>query len=965
MINDNKNVSRGYRKKTLTLAVENARTCLLGTAALFLMPMTLSAQEQSQEQQDPEVEEVVVTGSFIRNSQFTNASPVVTIGQDDIQQSGAANLGEYLRDMPFMENIDTVANILDTQSGQQDSNASRFNLRGLGTESTLTLVDGRRAVNETAVGALLPGIAQCSVEIVTDGGAALYGSDAVAGVANLIPCKEYDGFGSRVYYKTDEGGSMEQSTLEFIAGLEVIDNLEWVGAFEYSNRTPLLVAERPRHLEYYDQDSTSGWPGAYKDFAWMPTVGGNQVLDPDCAEFNEGAEDLSVPGALPSGTEGSLSALFNSPRCVMYFGEWQDYGRKSENYTLFNNFRYDVSDNLMLEFQMSHNYRESILTSSPSSAVTAQANLNTLLIPTAHPANPFGRDVKPTGWRPFGKGGTRPSDLNPNGTRDTDYRYYADSYKFGGSYEIPDTTWVGEAWMGYQQSRRIYDGTRISLSRMQAALRGEGGESGNEWFNPFGSADTRSPNYQAGITDNSQELVDWLHVPLKYRDTHDRLKYFDTVFAGEVMELPGGTLRAAVGGQLRHLRNFEFEDSLQTARDDLYQNIAAPLDISATRDSGVRAVFGELEIPIFSTLGVKVAARHEDFYTIGFSATKPKVSILWEPLDSLALRASYGESFLAPTARQLRPAERETCVEVTDNTIDPLTGNTLNGVESCSSGNPNVGAEESTIYNVGFSWLPIDGLSIDLDYQQIEYTDKIGTLIANEVARLDYNNYLAANNLTPETYDASNQQQRDQALAWIAANPNPLVQRGADGLIEAVIRAPVNLSSQWVEGFDLRVRYGFSYRDWGRFSVALAGNYYTRWEYQEDDKSPVVDARANQNGNTSFASPLAKFKGNLTLGWFRDNHAAAITTRYIDEIAYDENSITLGFTAPEYIRAITKVDARYSYDFMALGTDNSVTVGITNLFDRQAQRLPQSGGLETRIDDPYGRQFYVSLNTNF
>src|SRR5690554_2275041 len=147
--------------------------CLLGMTALFLASPALHAQEDD----ESEVEEVVVTGSFIRNSQFTNASPVVSIGQEDLWQSGAANLGEYLRDMPYMENIDTVANILDVQSGQQDSNASRFNLRGLGTESTLTLVDGRRTVNEAAVAALLPSIAQRSVEIVTDGGAALYGSD--------------------------------------------------------------------------------------------------------------------------------------------------------------------------------------------------------------------------------------------------------------------------------------------------------------------------------------------------------------------------------------------------------------------------------------------------------------------------------------------------------------------------------------------------------------------------------------------------------------------------------------------------------------------------------------------------------------------------------------------------------------------------------------------------------------------
>lgn len=934
---------------------------LFGAAALFLTSTALHAQQNDEQ----EVEEVVVTGSFIRNSQFTNASPVVTIGQEDLWESGAANLGEYLRDMPYMENIDTVANILDVQSGQQDSNASRFNLRGLGTESTLTLVDGRRAVNEAAVAALLPSIAQRSIEIVTDGGAALYGSDAVAGVANLIPYKEYDGFRARVYYKTDEPGSMEQSSLEFLTGLRFGPDINWVGAFEYSKRTPLLVAERPRYLEYYRQESTSGWPGSFKDFGWMPTLGGNQFRDPTCDTFNDGNLDVSVPGSYPSGTHGSLSGIASLPRCVMYHGEWQDYGRASDNYTLFNNFTYDVTDWMQLEFQMSHNYRDSNLTSSPSNAVTAAANLNSLLIPAHHPANPVGRDLKPAGWRPFGKGGTRPSDLNPDGTRTSVYTYYSDAYKFGGVFEITDTTWVGDAWIGYQQTRRTYDSMRISLSRMQAALRGEGGAGGDEWFNPFGSADSRSPYYEAGVTDNSQELVDWLHVPAKYRDQKERLKYFDVVFSGDVIEMPAGTLKAAVGGQMRHLRTFEFQDFLQTARDDLYQNIATPLDIAKDRDSGVRAIFAELEIPIITNLGVKVAARHEDFYTLGFEATKPKVSILYEPYDFLAMRASYGESFLAPTARQLRPAERESCVEVSDGTIDPLTGASLDGVESCTSGNPNVGAQESTIYNIGFSLLPIEGLSIDLDYQQIEYSNKIGTLIANEVARLDYNNYLAANNMTPDMYDPNNPQHLQQAMAWIASNPNPLIFRNDEGLIDAVIRAPVNLSTQWVEGYDFRIRYGFSLSDLGRFSIALSGNYYTRWEFQEDARSPVIDARGNQNGNTGFAPPLAKYKGNLNLSWFRDNHSASLSTRYTHKMTFDESTITPGFEAPEYIRAITKVDARYSYRFNLFDTDANITGGIQNLFDRKAQRLPQYGGLETRVDDPFGRQFYVSMDFEF
>lgn len=104
---------------------------------------------------------------------------------------GSANIGNYIRDLTYTQNVDTVANVLGGAGGGQDSNSAQFNLRGLGTDSTLTLLDGRRNINEAAISAILPDIATDRIEVVLDGGSALYGSDAVAGVVNLIPIKEY------------------------------------------------------------------------------------------------------------------------------------------------------------------------------------------------------------------------------------------------------------------------------------------------------------------------------------------------------------------------------------------------------------------------------------------------------------------------------------------------------------------------------------------------------------------------------------------------------------------------------------------------------------------------------------------------------------------------------------------------------------------------------------------------------
>ena len=927
------------------------------------MASTNAALAQEQDTEGNDLEEVVVTGSFIRNSQFTNASPVVSIGQEDLLQSGAANLGEYIRDLPFMENIDIVASVLDAQDGQQDSNSARFNIRGLGVESTLTLLDGSRSVNEGAVAGLLPQIAQRSVDLVLDGGAALYGADAVAGVANIIPYKEFEGLRMRTYYKRTQPGDMEQSTFELMTGLSFSNGLSWVGAVEVGQRTALTVAERPEYLAISDQDTTSNNPGTY-------TVRFRTTRDPDCGAFNTGAEDLGAEGSFPSGEQGVfVLGRFNIPTCEGQFGEFQDFGRPSVNYTAYNNFTWDVSDALELGLMMTHNYRESRLISSPSTGMST-SNRGLLVVPASHPANPFGASATIRSWRPYLKAGTAPSRLDGNGYARTPYPYYTDTYRLSAVYDIGDTSWQGRSYVGYQQYRRRVKGYYWSLSRIQAGFEGRGGPNGNEYYNPFGSADPRSPNYVAGVTDNSQELMDWLTIDNEYETNRTRLKYFETVFDGDIVEIPMGTIRGAFGFQLRGVRDWDYNDPADFSRDNVATATGVYIDPVEARDSSVRSVFAEIEIPLLDdspigSLGMVAAARYEDFYTLGFETAKPKISLIWEPSDTVAMRASYGESFLAPSPSQLRAATIENCTAIPDDDPDPITGLSMRDQPSCLSGNPNLNAEESDLWNIGISWQPTDNLSFDLDYQQIEYYDKIETLVSDEVTQVQFYDFLAATSYTEASYDTSNPAHVADGRAWVLANPNPLVQRDAAGDVLAIIRAPVNYAVQKVDVFNVRGSYRFEIENAGNFSLSLGGNYYDTWEYQQTPTAPFIDALGYSNSTTEFAPPIAKYRVNLGLSWFSGNHSANITTRYTDDMIYDQDTFTSGYSEGDVtmIDSITRSDARYSYNFSDwFNTEGRLTVGITNLFDHDPQLLPQRNGMESRIDDPFGRQFYLSLD---
>ena len=144
--------------------------------------------------------------------------------------------------------------------GGQDSNSAQFNLRGLGTGSTLTLLDGRRNINEGALSAILPDIATDRIEIVLDGGSALYGSDAVAGVVNLIPIKEFDGLRVRTFYGRDNGGDFEEPKIGIMWGKSFDNGLDVVAALEIGRKTPLQREERPKFLAV-DNATFIGAPG--------------------------------------------------------------------------------------------------------------------------------------------------------------------------------------------------------------------------------------------------------------------------------------------------------------------------------------------------------------------------------------------------------------------------------------------------------------------------------------------------------------------------------------------------------------------------------------------------------------------------------------------------------------------------------------------------------------------------------
>jgi outer membrane receptor protein involved in Fe transport len=307
------------------------------------------------------------------------------------------------------------------------------------------------------------------------------------------------------------------------------------------------------------------------------------------------------------------------------------------------------------------------------------------------------------------------------------------------------------------------------------------------------------------------------------------------------------------------------------------------------------------------------------------------------------------------------------CAEVfTGN--DPFYGTSIAGSTSCGVGNPNLKPEESEIYNIGFSWEIVSDLELSLDYQHIEYVDRIVALTATDILNRDFANFLAANGLTSAQYTANRGAYEAQRNAWFASGMSPSVIRnplsGGIASLASVQRMSENLSSNEVDVVDAKVKYSFDLGDFGYFSTQLTGTYFSKYEYTGFD-GETVDGVGLQNAQTNLAPPLPQWKGNFRAAWVLGNHNAAIAAKYVDGVKFD-SSVPAGTIPPDRISSWTTFDVRYGYTFDNLSFGKlDFGIGSNNVTNAMPDRLPVVGGLETRLGDPFGRQYYAEVNFSF
>ena len=892
------------------------------------------------------IEEIIVTGSYIRRaSQFDSPSPLTTIGFEDIADLGVNEISDIIERMT----INTGSqNNPDAFTQNASTGTTNINLRGLGVNSTLVMLNSRRQVHSAVTtnrgnnfvdtSALPPMIAIDRIETLKDGATALYGSDAVAGVVNFITRSDFDGLDVQFDVQTVAGHPQDDQQFSLLYGGGT-DRTHVLLAFSVLDRKPLTTADK-RLSTAADDLSAVGNPGSFLVTAlpgnpayapvWTaafdtnfngvadlvePTLGLPPVpgaltplfVDPDCNAI--AAQDPKVvPGIAQS--VPSPSGDIGIGLCQFDFGSYFSLVPEEERVSAYVELNHAFDDRMdgRLELHLTDN--EALRNNSPSFPITERNPIS-----VNHPDNPFGTDVLWIG-RVVGGGGTAGPTVHDSMT-----------WRVAGSLTgdfNDDWSWD----VGFQRSRNeFFLGAEDTVKdRLYSALIGFGGPDCDpaagapgigdcRYFNPFGSSLTGTG------TLNTPELIDHIQGPYTI-DANTRLTTFDGVVTGNFGVLPGGPAGIAVGAQLREEETHS--DYSELANRDAFMFVVGNPDFASSRE--VTAAFVELLLPVSRQLDLQLAARIED-YGGGVDSTDPKLTALWRPTDSFALRASVGTSFRAPSIFQAFGTQT-TLEELTDPLVPGATQFLPVRTQPNLSGKT-LRPETADVANLGFTFSPGGNLELGVDYWSFDYTDVI--IQQNPQALLD------------------------AAVAGDAAAARQ-IERGPTGGLLRVNSFYDNASSLKTDGLDFSIAYTM---DLAAGTLLLGAQATAVSTYDlADPQAGVIDGAGKRNF-ANFATSVPELRGNVFLNWQRDIHGVNIYVNHIDSYLDDGQ--------PGALRSIgshATVDAQYN---VALDQFDGVTLsfGGFNLTGEDPPPVATNGGFDSKVHDPRGRLLYARASVSF
>lgn len=792
-----------------------------------------------------QVEAVVVTGSLIRGA-GQGPSPVLTFDRDAIDRGGHANLAEALAALPqnFGGGATPTSQLLGSdRTFVNDSGATGVNLRGLGNSATLVLLNGRRMAgtglkgNFADVSAIPTGAIE-RVEVLLDGASALYGSDAVGGVVNVILRQKFQGSETRLRTSVAEKGDARELQFGHTIGKAWSSGHAVVSA-EYYQRDPLSALAREatassdlRPLGGADHRTQFSNPGnivaysaaagAYVPVYAIPAKGSNLTA----ADFFAGAMNLGEP------RQGS-DTLPKQERASLYATASQALGTVE----------------LSADALYTHR-RFSFLQGGASTILTVNgANPNFVSV--------AGETSQLIAYDFVGALGPR----EVTGTAENLGLSLGAARDFG-------RTWRGELYGAYS----VDSGTRFSNRSLNSGfLREALGTAPDDtatsysptrdgYFNPYGDG-----------AKNSKTVTDFINSGYQHHWRRNRVSSVNLKLDGTLLELPGGALKVAAGGQVRK-EDFRVRNTYLTSG-------VVPINADGQLfERNVRSAFAELRVPLVGAhqaipgvrrLEISLAGRIERYSDFGVTKN-PKVGVLWEPVEGVKLRTSYGTSFRAPTLADINEPYLISAAFVPD-----VAGNTLSLIQT--GGNLNLEAETAKSWTTGIDLAAPrhPGAKLSVTYFDTRFSNQVGHPVYEDILNAlknpiyaDFIRRLSASN--PQDVAAA------QALIDASTSSSPkLFPANAYGMI--IDARNLNAGELDVRGLDVTASWPLTIAS---EVVTLSANASYLFEYSRKiSPSAPSNEFVDQPG---FPVDLRAVVGaNWTHGPFMTN----VSLRYVDDYA--------------------------------------------------------------------------------
>jgi len=907
--------------------------------------------------QDTTVQRVEITGSSIKRVDAETSEPVTVIKADDLKKQGVTTVEQIMQNVSAMQVQQTSAQAVGAGTG----GGSFADLRGLGANKTLVLLNGRRIASSAFDSSapdinLIPFAAIERVEVLRDGASALYGTDAISGVINFITRKDYRGGTLTLGVDAPQhpGGSSHSANAGFGFGDYDKDGFNIFGFANFDNQAAISSNQRPYYQRQYTNHATYAPSQTTFPATWF-----GQTTD---ASGTVNPADAATPFGGPSCLNSQN--LFHKPKDPI-----NECREVTSNFIQFVPATQKISGLMNAAFKINENNKfnlEAFVAQSKVNAQTAPVPYGALYM---HPTDKYfpGNGITPL---PAGVASINPDQSGQPGVANNDALFIKYRTVALGNREDDNTATQGRFSASLEGNVADWDynvAVTLNTNHVQDYLA-----AGYSDINVLATKDTDPDSVTSG-----QYYLNPAINPFGANDAAGAALLNKSIVNG-VLQSGTGTVKAVDGHASRDLGDwlhagrpaalalgFEVrnEKFTQAANFPVANAVLASTGLDPTTlNAGKRDIYAgffELNVPIIKSLDVTVAARYDKYSDFG-KTTNPKASFRFQPVKSFLLRGSYSTGFRAPSLYELNASQ--TYGNSTGGQNDP--GNCPGGVKKSPStpgsacdnqfeiltgGNTALRPEKSKNATLGIVLEPFNDFTAEFDLYHISFTNQITTLSDTDLfdetqfgTFQKYFHYNAAGQLSTDGTQCPGQN-----CGYVSEQNQ-------------------NLGGVKTDGMDVALNYRFNAGKVGKFNAGLQSTYVHSYKYQNLPNGPYI-----QNvGIWQGASPVFRWQHNAIIDWALDPFSLGLAVHYKSGYVDIDNGIYAnegaGHTTGYKVSSYTTMDLYGSY---AMNKGITFTVGVRNLTDSKAPFTYQTQQFQTGYDpryaDPTGRVYYGRATYSF